>query len=366
MTPSKLPATKCEIALPAAFVCVLIACGCSRQNVQAKGPAEEPPAAGSAEKSVVRATGVVQAVKSLSIRVPQLSQTAGQNNRLTVTLLTKNGARVSEGDVLVEFDRTTLLDQEIEAKAKLSELEHQLEEKRAQIRSDSAKRQSQLREAEADLVKAKLQLRKGPILSDIDRQKNEAKAESAQARVASLKKSDVYRVKAEEAAIKILELKLQRQQVMLERIQTNLSRLVIKAPQTGMVALENIWRSGSMGPPQEGDQVWPGQPLVRIFDPTRMVVETTISEADYRYMKNAARAQVYLDAYPDSIFDAELDNSSLVATSGLDSPVRGFFARFRLVQEDPRLLPDLSASIEINRETEVQRAAAQKTEGPRP
>jgi hypothetical protein len=319
-----------------------------------------PPAAKeeSPERQVIRATGVVQAVRSLSIRVPQLSQTSGSGGRSTIVRLIRNGASVREGDVLVEFDRTALLDQEIEAKAKLSELGHQLEEKQAQNRSETAKRQSQLKEAEADLRKAELQLRKGPILSDIDRQKNEAKAGSARARVESLQKSDAARLKAEAASVEVLRLKLQRQQVMLERIQSNLERLVIRAPQDGMAALENIWRSGSMGPPQEGDQVWPGQPLVRVFDPSRMVVETTISEADFRYLGGAARGKVYLDAYPDSSFDAELETSSLVATSGVDSPVRSFYTRFRVVQQDARLLPDLSASIEIQRSAGPERAAA--------
>lgn len=335
----------------AVFAIAFLASGCSRAPARADAP---PPASrpdpATPERFVVRATGVVQAVRSISIRVPQISQTSGQGSRLTITHLVRSGARLAEGDVLVEFDRTAILDQEIEAKAKLSELEHQLQEKKAQIRSDLAKRQALLREAEADLGKANLQLRKGPILAAIERQKNEARAASAQARVESLKKSDAFRVRAEAAAVEILELKLRRQQVMLDRIQNNLARLVIQAPQSGMAALETVWRSGSMGPPQEGDQVWPGQPLVRVFDPTRMVVETTISEADYRYTKNAARARVYLDAYPESVFDAELETASLVATSGLESPVRSFFARFRMAQEDPRLLPDLSASIEIDRE----------------
>jgi multidrug resistance efflux pump len=336
----------CLAALLAATL--LASAGCSAAKVEAAPPVETR-AAESPEQAVIRATGVVQAVRSLSIRVPQLNQTSGSGNRSTITRLARNGVTVQQGEVLVEFDRTALLDQEIEAKARLSELTHQLDEKQAQNRSDSAKRQSQLREAEADLRKAALQLRKGPILSEIDRKKNEAKAESAQARVESLKRSDAARVQSEIAAVEILKLKLQRQQVMLERIQTNLEKLVVRSPQDGMVAHENIWRSGSMGPPQEGDQVWPGSPLVRIFDPTLMVVETTISEADFRYMGGAARGKVYLDAYPDTTFDAELETASLVATSGVDSPVRSFYARFRVVQQDQRLLPDLSASIEIRR-----------------
>lgn len=284
----------------------------------------------------------------MSVRVPQLAQTSAQGGRSTIVRLVKNGVEVKEGDILVEFDRTALLDERIEAVAKHEELKHQLDEKRAQIRSDATKREAQAKEAAADLEKAKLQLRKGPILAEIDRLKAEAKAESAQARVASLEKSNALRVKAETAAIRILELKLERQQVMLERIETNLDRLVVKAPRAGMVALENIWRNNSMGPPQEGDQVWPGSPLVRLFDPSRMVVETTVSEADFQHLGKAATAKIYLDAYPGTELQANLQTASLVATAGLDSPVRSFLARFLVVEQDKRLLPDLSASIEID------------------
>jgi multidrug efflux pump subunit AcrA (membrane-fusion protein) len=335
----------------AAGLCLAVllnGCGATRGPSIVAAGSSSPAPADPREKSLLRATGVVQAVDSISVRVPQLAQTSAQGGRSTIVRLVKNGVEVGEGDVLVEFDRTALLDQKIEAKAKFDEIGHQLEEKKAQIRSDATKRDALAKEAQADLQKARLQLRKGPILAEIDRLKAEAKASSAEARVKSLEKSNAHRIQAEAAAVKILELKLQRQQVMLERIETNLDRLVVKAPRAGMVALENIWRNNSMGPPQEGDQVWPGSPLVRLFDPNRMVVETSISEADFQYLGNAATAKVYLDAYPGAEFEARLETSSLVATAGLDSPVRNFLARFVIAAHDRRLLPDLSASIEID------------------
>jgi multidrug resistance efflux pump len=114
-----------------------------------------------------------------------------------------------------------------------------------------------------------------------------------------------------------------------------------------MVAHENTWRNGSMGPPQEGDQLWPGQAVVRVFNPTRMVVDAQVNEPDFAVMAAGARAKVFLDAYPGVAFDAELESASPVATAGLDSPVRTFSARFRVAQMDVRLLPDLSASLEV-------------------
>jgi multidrug resistance efflux pump len=319
--------------------------GCSAERHPP--PAETPPAqaqTGPAAR-IIRATGIVQALEWRSIRVPQMTGVGGFE--IILTKLVPNGATVSKGDVLAEFDRLNLLDQERDAVALLEDLGHQLEERKAQVRSLQATRGSQIREAQADLDRARLQLRKQEVLSDIDRMKNEAKAENARVRLENLKRSDAIRFQAEAASIRILELKHERQGVTLERLRTNLDRLIIKAPQDGMVAHENIWRQGSMGPPQVGDRLWPGMPVLRIFNPAQMVVQTTVDEPDFASVSGATHARVFLDAYPGETFDATLESATPVATSGEDSNVRSFIATFRIRQQSPRLLPDISAALEI-------------------
>lgn len=326
----------------------LCVCSCGRGAGTGQDAATRP-ATGPERKTgerVVRISGMIQALKSVSVRVPQIS---AQNSRLTLAALIANGTAVKAGETLAEFDQTTVLDEEREVKAKLAEAGFALEERQAKARSDAAKRGALLTEAEADLAKAQIQLRKAEILSEIDRRKNETLAESARARVASLKKSNALRDGEDAAATGVLEKKRERLAVQLERIQANLEKLVIKAPQDGMVALENTWRNGSMGPPQEGDMLSPGQPVLRLFDPGEMVVESTVSEADVAALPKAAAARVYLDAYPGAAFEAKLEAASPVATAGLDSPIRTFSARFRLFGRDSRLLPDLSASLEVVR-----------------
>jgi multidrug resistance efflux pump len=73
--------------------------------------------------------------------------------------------RVKTGDVLAEFDRTTQLDNARDAQAKFDDLSHQVDQRQAQNRADAAKRASDLQAAEADLAKAELELRKGPLLA---------------------------------------------------------------------------------------------------------------------------------------------------------------------------------------------------------
>lgn len=334
-----------------ALLAVIVAAydsGCTRSSVAA-APRAAPAgnsAPSAARETAIRATGIIQALRVYSIQTPQIT---GQSGRMTLVKLVRNGAQVSKGDVLAEFDRTQQLDTLRETQAKYDDLSHQVEQKGAQFRSDAAKRIQTLREAEADRAKAELQLRKAELLSEIDRLKNETQAESARARVASLKKSHALHDQAEAAAIRIAELQRDRQKVAVERTQRNMERMLVRAPIAGMVALETTWRNGSMGPPQEGDQMWQGQNLVRIFDPGQMVVQTSVAEPDGAALTPGVKARIRVDAYPDALFEGVFEMASPVATSALDSPIKTFNALFRITQLDPRLMPDLSASVEVAR-----------------
>ncbi|HYL73242.1 MAG TPA: HlyD family efflux transporter periplasmic adaptor subunit [Bryobacteraceae bacterium] len=293
---------------------------------------------------LVRATGTVQAIRSMSVQTPQIT---GQGGRLTLTSMAPNGLVVKEGTVVAEFDDTQQRDNALQAKAKFEDLSHQVDQRQAQNRSDGEKRSSDLQKARGDLAKAEIELKKGPLLSEIDRLKNEAKVEDARAHVASLEKSIHFHDLADAAALRVLELQRDRQKVAMERSQRNSERMSVKATIPGMVALENVWRNGSMGHAQEGDQLWSGQPLLKIFDPSDMEVRTQVGEPDGAALVPGARAIVSLDAYPGLVFTARFVSASPVAASALGSPIKTFAATFRLEKPDPHFLPDLSAAVII-------------------
>jgi len=290
----------------------------------------------------VRITGTIQAVRSTKIFVPQIY---GQNGSLTLTHIIPNGSRAQEGDVIAAFDATQQLDNARDAQAKYEDLGHQVEQKRAQNRADHEKRVADFQAAEAALAKALIELQKGPLLSEIDRLKNEEKARIARIYVDSLKKSQPLHDKSDEAALRVLELQRDRQKVALERTQANIRKLQIKAPLAGMIAQEIIFRNGSANHAQEGDQMYRGQPLVSIFDPTEMSVRCTVGEPDRASLTQGIRANVYLDAYPDLVLPAHLEFASPVASSALGSPIKTFTAVFHLDRIDSHLLPDLSAAV---------------------
>ena len=151
--------------------------GCNRPlpatTEAAAPPAEINPQDGN---QGIRITGLIQAVHSVKVVVPQIQ---GQFGNMTLTRLIPNGSRVQEGDLIATFDPASQIDAAREAQAKYEDLSHQVEQKQAENRANSEKRMVEFRQAEGDLTKAELELEKGPVLSEIDRLQNEARAEGA-------------------------------------------------------------------------------------------------------------------------------------------------------------------------------------------
>ena len=295
-------------------------------------------------RRVVRLTGTIEAVRSHAIVVPEIE---GQGGNLTLTKLVPNGAIVHEGDVLAEFDATAEITAAREAEARFDDLSHQIDQKIAENHSNAEKRAADLQQAEADLGKAKLEIRKAPILSTIDDQKNQAKLEDADQHAASLRRSNHFHELAEAAQLRVLELQRDRQKVALDRARDNMKKMELVAPIGGMTVLQTVWKQGTMGHAQEGDQLWPGSGLLRIFDPSEMQITVLVNEPDGRWLQPGMRATVHLDAYPDAAFHAEFVSASPVAATQGDSPLRTFDAVFRFEERDPRLLPDLSVALDL-------------------
>ena len=93
--------------------------------------------------------------------------------------------------------------------------------------------------------------------------------------------------------------------------------------------------------------MWPGSPLLQLFDPSAMEVELSVGEPDGAALRPGTKAIVHLDAFPELTFSARYDSASPVASGGVDSPIKTFTARFLIDQSDPHLLPDLSAAVDL-------------------
>src|SRR4029079_3782806 len=87
---------------------------------------------------------------------------------LQITKLVKNGAVVKKGDVLVEFDATTLEQRLAERRSDLKSAEGEIEQLQAQQKINAEERKTQLLKARYDVDRAKLDLGKRDLISEIE------------------------------------------------------------------------------------------------------------------------------------------------------------------------------------------------------
>lgn len=301
----------------------------------------------------VRLTGKTQAVLSRAILAPVLS--GQQFSTLTVVKLIPSGSRVKKGDVLAEFDRQAQLRDFVDKQAQADDQNGKVLQAEAAELAAKAKDQTELEQAESALSKAELEMKKVELLSRIDAEKAQETLDEAKATLAQLKQTFLLKRKAAAASIRVLEIQRDRTRETMTHAQTNAALMEIRSPIDGIVVYNTIWKEGTMGEVQEGDQVRPGVPFMQVVDPSVMEVHVQINQEDLGALQAGEQARVHLDAYPDLAFNGKLESIDPMGKRGdFSQSVRKFSATFSIQGSDPRLMPDLSAAVDVEQRDTTQ------------
>ena len=322
-------------------------------------PAADAPRAGANTTAKVvrtefirsrRLNGTVEAVESTSIPAPRL---AGQNNNsLVIMRLVSNGATVKPGDVLVEFDRQDQIRNALDRKADLTDLEQQIKKAEAEEVAAKASDESALQQARDAEARAKLELIKNDLLPKIEAEKNTLAYEQAQATFQQLQEAYGLKRAAAAANIKGLEIKRDRSATTMKQAESNADRMLILSPLPGVAVIKTTWKNG--GAPVEfieGDEVRPGQPVVEVVNPASMRVRARVNQADVNELRVGQPVRIGLDAYPSLSFDGTITQISPIAQQSTLSPkVRTFVVLVPVNGSHPNLMPDLTASLDVQLE----------------
>jgi len=301
-----------------------------------------------ADASEVRLTGKTQAVLSRAILAPVLS--GQQVGTLTVVKLIRSGSRVKKGDPLVEFDRQAQLRDFIDKKAQSDDQNGKVLEAQAAEAAAKAKDETEIEAAQSALSKAELEMQKIELLSRIDAEKAREDLDEARATLAQLKETFDLKRKAAQASIRVLEIQRDRTRETMLHAQTNAALMDIRSPIDGIVVLNTIWKEGTMGEVQEGDQIRPGVPFMQVVDPSAMQVHVLVNQEDLMALRVGQISRIHLDAYPDLVFEGKLESIDPMGRQGdFSSKVHNFSATFSVEGTDPRLMPDLSAAVDMQR-----------------
>jgi HlyD family secretion protein len=295
----------------------------------------------------LRFKGTTEAVLTRAILAPVL---AGQQvGTLTITRLVASGSHVKRGDVLVEFDRQAQMRDFIDKQADYSKLVSQVMEEQAKENAARAKDETELKQAENNLGKAELEMQKVEIDSRIDAEKAQENSDEAKATVEQLRETFDLKRKAAEAAIRILEIQRDRTRETMLHAQANAELMQIHSPIDGIAVLTTVWKESRIGEVQEGDQIRPGVPFMEVVDPSRMQVRVLANQEDFLSLQIGQLSKVHLDAYPELVFPGKLEEMAPIGRSGdFSSKLRTFAVVFSIIGNDAKLMPDLSAAVDVD------------------
>jgi len=294
----------------------------------------------------IRLSGTIEAIHSRSVIVPRL---AGQiSPTLVITHLVKSGTMVKPGDLVLELDPQDQVRNTMDRRAEVIDLDDQIQKKRSDQAVASAADETAMAVAEHDLERARLESLKNDLLSRVAAEKNQLAFEQAKAKLDQLKSSVALKQKAADADVKILQIRRERSVRALTYAEENVKLMAVRTTFAGMVVVKTTYKGETQAEILLGDEVRPGLPVMDIIDPQTMQVRARVNQADIGLVAPGQTATIRLDAYPDLSFVGQVDRvAPLGIVSSMTAAVRNFTVLVPIKGTHPRLMPDLTASVDL-------------------
>lgn len=306
----------------------------------------------------LRIGGTLATLDFAAIRAPRLrGPRDAARAELVLAKLAEAGTVVPAGTVVAEFELRWLVDHIKDRQSIQSVVEANKRKREAQVQIlKETERQARVA-AKAEYDKAMLDLGTAEVRSEIEAEVLKNLADEKRATFEQLKVEGGLMETVHAADLRGEELEVTEEVLHVERHLRDLERLQVKTPINGMVVRESMFnKSGVFAQTKEGDRVYPGALFMRIVDTSQMVVSASVNQVDAQSIQIGDEAVVELDAYPGERFEGHVTEIGAVAASGGAAKygrsgngayVKHIPVRVLIDAQDERILPDLSAGVDI-------------------
>ena len=298
----------------------------------------------------IQIRGDIRPAKSIVLAAPL--QAGGE---LQIVKLVKNASVVKKGDIVVEFDATSLNQRLMERRSELKTAEGEIAQAIAQHRITAEVQATALMKAKYDVERARLDLGKRDLVSKIEYEGAKLSLGDAEQRLKEVEAKAVSTRAAAEAELTGKRRRRDKAQYDVDRALASIAALQLRAPADGTVnILQNPRSSGPFGGGgvefREGDRAWPGASILELPDLSSIHLEARLDESDRGRLKVGQAASVKIEAVPGKDFAAKVELISVLARVDFSSgwpPVRNFDLGLVLDERDPRIRPGMSATARI-------------------
>jgi hypothetical protein len=270
------------------------------------------------------------------------------------------GSLVRFGQPIAEFDRQYMLNRLEDYEASVLQMEASFQKLVSELEVQRQLHAQSIENAKAVLDQARLDVKMLPVLGQMDAERVKLAEEEAEAGYKQLLAEVKFVEQRYAAERRTAEYELQVARLELKRARAMVDQLVLKAPISGLVVMQSMFRSGEMAQIQAGDQLYSGMMFMQVVDPSSMVINATVNQVDAETIRVGAKAKVRFDAFPGLELPARVHAIGAMTRPGgyRAAFVKDIPVQLKLEQMDPRVIPDLSVSADVILEEEAQATVA--------
>jgi multidrug resistance efflux pump len=297
---------------------------------------------------VLRVTGQTAAINFANITAPRI--VGPESNRELILLqVAKSGSWVKKGQLVAQIDAQSLVDHVDDLTDTIRAARADVDKRRAEQSVEMENLMQTLRTSKAEADKARLEYNGSETQTDIQRQLLKLTLDEADARYKQAQSDIAFKKASQTAELKVLEYTLERHTRHRDRHARDVKAFSVYATMDGLVVMQQIFRGGEFAQVQQGDQLRPGQPFMKIVDTRRMQLEGNVNQAASSEFRVGQKARIKFDAFAGMEFDGTIHSIGALAAGGFRNSyfVRNVPVRINIIGHDPRLIPDLSASADV-------------------
>jgi multidrug resistance efflux pump len=290
--------------------------------------------------------GDLKTLRSVTLMAPAVS------GDLQIIRLAKNGSQIKSGELVAQFDTTTLQRTSDQKRSEFKENDAEIERSRAQGHLLEEQNLTAVMKARYDVERARLEVSKQEIVSKIESEKSKLSLSNADHKLQEAEEKLKSDRAANSAEIESKKQKRDKALFELKEAERNIAAMTLRAPLDGILTVmpNNGMRWwGNAAEFKEGDRAWPGAPIAELPDSSSFRLAARVDETDRSRLGVGQTATVRVEALPDKELAGRVIEISAIAKPDFSGwPVtKNFDFVVQLQETDSRLRPGMSANARV-------------------
>jgi HlyD family secretion protein len=274
---------------------------------------------------------------------------------LQILKLIQNGANIKKGDMVAQFDPTTVKRDADQFRQTLNQVEAEIARAKAQQLLVEEQNKTDVVSAQFGVERAQLDAKTRDVVAAIVNEKNVLALSKAEQKLRELDTKLASSHTGSEADLAGILRKRDKAKADLEKAERNLDSLTLTSPADGIITVLPNSRArisiigGATPPFKEGDRAWSGAAIAELPDMSTIHAKAPVYEADRGRVELGQSVTLNIEAVPDREHKGRVSEISPLAKVDYTSyPYRKSFGlKVQLDNPDARLRAGMTAALRI-------------------